>query len=155
MLRQFCNTNGRATYVTKRRSYITVHSFTICCIYANHQVVIPKIAIEKSYIGYGKRRAHAMNALLLINCDNRFHLASLLCCPVGVAYWVYPTWDSMAVYSVYVVSRGGSLIYDKDYNVPKTDVEKTFSFPLDITLKVFDEKLAVDFGARDGIKGGL
>ncbi|XP_067928391.1 trafficking protein particle complex subunit 4-like [Watersipora subatra] len=60
----------------------------------------------------------------------------------------------MAVYSVYVVSRGGSLIYDKDYNVPKTDVEKTFSFPLDITLKVFDEKLAVDFGARDGIKVG-
>lgn len=58
----------------------------------------------------------------------------------------------MAVYSVFVVSRGGSLIYDLDYNVPKTDIEKTFSYPLDIVLKVFDEKLAVDFGARDGIK---
>ena len=59
----------------------------------------------------------------------------------------------MSVYSVFVVSRGGSLIYDLDYNIPKTDVEKTFGYPLDITLKVFDEKLIVDFGARDGIKG--
>lgn len=59
----------------------------------------------------------------------------------------------MSVYSVFVVSRGGSLIYDLDYLVPKADVEKTFGFPLDITLKVFDEKLTVDFGARDGIKG--
>ena len=59
----------------------------------------------------------------------------------------------MVVYSVYIVSRGGSLIYDLDYFVPKTDVEKTFSYPLEIVLKVFDEKLTVDFGARDGIKG--
>ena len=57
----------------------------------------------------------------------------------------------MVVYSVYIVSRGGSLIYDLDYFVPKTDVEKTFSYPLEIVLKVFDEKLTVDFGARDGI----
>jgi len=61
----------------------------------------------------------------------------------------------MAVYSVFVVSRGGSLIYDIDYNVPKTDVEKTFGYPLDIVLKVFDEKLTVDFGARDGIKSRI
>jgi len=46
------------------------------------------------------------------------------------------------------------LIYDLDYLVPKTDVEKTFSYPLEIVLKVFDEKLTVDFGARDGIKVG-
>ena len=59
----------------------------------------------------------------------------------------------MVVYSVYIVSRGGSLIYDLDYFVPKTDVEKTFSYPLETVLKVFDEKLTVDFGARDGIKG--
>lgn len=57
------------------------------------------------------------------------------------------------VYSIFIVSRGGSLIYDLDYNIPKTDVEQTFSYPLDIVLKVFDEKLIVDFGARDGIKG--
>lgn len=45
------------------------------------------------------------------------------------------------------------MIYDLDHFVPKTDVEQTFSYPLDIVLKVFDEKLTVDFGARDGIKG--
>ena len=53
---------------------------------------------------------------------------------------------------MFVVNRAGSLIYVKDHLTPRTDVEQTFSYPLDIVLKVFDDKLVVDFGARDNIK---
>ena len=60
----------------------------------------------------------------------------------------------MTIYSVYIINKAGGLIYQHDHNVPRLEIEKTFSFPLEITLKVFDEKIVVAFGERDGIKGG-
>ena len=62
--------------------------------------------------------------------------------------------DKMTIFSVYVLNRAGGLIYHYDHYTPKGEVEKTFSYPLDIVLKE-DEKLVVAFGERDGIKGEL
>ena len=59
----------------------------------------------------------------------------------------------MAIYSVYIINRAGGLIYQLDHQNPKVEVEKTFGFPLELTLKVYDEKITVAFGQRDGIKG--
>lgn len=59
----------------------------------------------------------------------------------------------MAIFGVYVINRAGSLIYQYDHNMPKVEVEKTFSFPLDLTLKIYDGKVVVAFGQRDGVKG--
>lgn len=61
----------------------------------------------------------------------------------------------MAIFSVYVVNKAGGLIYQYDNHVPRTEVEKTFSFPLDLVLKIHDEKVVVSFGQRDGIRGGF
>lgn len=63
-------------------------------------------------------------------------------------------WEKMAIFSVYVVNKAGGLIYQYDNHVPRTEVEKTFSFPLDLVLKIHDEKVVVSFGQRDGIRGG-
>ncbi|XP_022097663.1 trafficking protein particle complex subunit 4-like [Acanthaster planci] len=60
----------------------------------------------------------------------------------------------MPIYSVYVINRAGGLIYQMDHTQPKTEVEKTFSFPLELTLKIYDERVVVSFGQRDGIKVG-
>lgn len=60
----------------------------------------------------------------------------------------------MTIYSVYIINRAGGLIYQFDHNPPRVEAEKTFSFPLEIVLKVFDEKVVVAFGQRDGIKVG-
>lgn len=58
----------------------------------------------------------------------------------------------MAIFSVYILNRAGGLIYHYDHFTPKSEIEKTFSYPLDITLRE-DDKLVVIFGERDGIKG--
>uniref|UniRef100_UPI00358E255D trafficking protein particle complex subunit 4 n=1 Tax=Myxine glutinosa TaxID=7769 RepID=UPI00358E255D len=60
----------------------------------------------------------------------------------------------MTIFSVYVVNKAGGLIYQHDNVTPKAEVEKTLSYPLDITLKIHDERLLVVFGQRDGIKVG-
>jgi len=59
----------------------------------------------------------------------------------------------MTIFSVYIINKAGGLIYQHEHTVSRPEVEKTFSFPLEITLKVFDEKIVVAFGERDGIKG--
>ena len=59
----------------------------------------------------------------------------------------------MAIFGVYIINRAGGLIYQYDHNLPKIEVEKTFSYPLELTLKIYDEKVVVAFGQRDGIKG--
>lgn len=59
----------------------------------------------------------------------------------------------MGIYSVYIVSKSGGLIFNYDHNVPKIESEKTFSFPLDIKLKYENKKIVVEFGQRDGIHG--
>ncbi|XP_054760987.2 trafficking protein particle complex subunit 4-like [Lytechinus pictus] len=60
----------------------------------------------------------------------------------------------MTVYSVYIINRAGGLIYQLDHANPKTEVEKTFSYPLELTLKIMDERVVVAFGQRDGIHVG-
>lgn len=58
----------------------------------------------------------------------------------------------MAIFSVYVLNRAGGLIYHYDHHTPKTELEQTYTYPLDIVLRE-DDKLVVIFGERDGIKG--
>lgn len=61
----------------------------------------------------------------------------------------------MTIFSIYIINKAGSLIYHYDCpNVSRPAVEKTFSYPLELVLKVFDEKVVVAFGERDGIKVG-
>lgn len=61
----------------------------------------------------------------------------------------------VGVYSVYIISKSGGLIYNYDVesNFPVTEVEKTFSFPLDVKLEYFNQRITVSFGQRDNIKG--
>ena len=59
----------------------------------------------------------------------------------------------MAIFSVFIVNRAGGLIYDYDHFSPKTEIEYTFSYPLEPVLKIFDERIVVAFGQRDGVKG--
>ena len=61
----------------------------------------------------------------------------------------------MAIFSVYIINRAGGLIYQYDHNMPKVEVEKTFSYPLELVLKIYDEKVVVAFGQRDGVRGLL
>lgn len=61
----------------------------------------------------------------------------------------------MAIFSVYVVNKAGGLIYQWDSYSPRAEAEKTFSYPLDLLLKLHDERVLVAFGQRDGIRGGL
>lgn len=60
----------------------------------------------------------------------------------------------MAIFSVYVVNKAGGLIYQWDSYSPRAEAEKTFSYPLDLLLKLHDERVLVAFGQRDGIRGG-
>ncbi|CAI9584314.1 unnamed protein product [Staurois parvus] len=60
----------------------------------------------------------------------------------------------MAIFSVYVVNKAGGLIYQLDNQNPRSETEKTFSFPLDFVLKVHDERVLVSFGQRDNIRVG-
>jgi hypothetical protein len=59
----------------------------------------------------------------------------------------------MVIYGVYIVSKSGGLIFNHDNNIPKIETEKTFSFPLDVTLQNENKKVVVAFGQRDGIMG--
>jgi len=61
----------------------------------------------------------------------------------------------MVIYSVYTISKAGGLIYQYDHNVPKLETEKTFSFPMDITLQQQNKRIVVAFGHRDGIRVGM
>ncbi|XP_053546028.1 trafficking protein particle complex subunit 4 [Bombina bombina] len=60
----------------------------------------------------------------------------------------------MAIFSVYIVNKAGGLIYQLDTQSQRPDTEKTFSYPLDLVLKVHDDRVLVAFGQRDGIKVG-
>lgn len=61
---------------------------------------------------------------------------------------------AMAIFSVYVVNKAGGLIYQLDSYAPRAEAEKTFSYPLDLLLKLHDERVLVAFGQRDGIRVG-
>jgi len=60
----------------------------------------------------------------------------------------------MVVYSFYVVNRSGGLIFSYEHAIPKIELEKTFSYPLDFVLKHGQKGVVVEFGQRDGIKVG-
>lgn len=59
----------------------------------------------------------------------------------------------MVIYSVYIVSKSGGLIFNHDHNLPKIENEKKFNYPLDLKLKYENKKVVVVFGQRDGIMG--
>ena len=58
----------------------------------------------------------------------------------------------MTIFSAYIINKAGGLIYQYDHNVSRPEIEKTFSYPLELTLKIFDDRIVVAFGERDGIK---
>lgn len=60
----------------------------------------------------------------------------------------------MVVYSFYVINRSGGLIFSYEHSIPKVELEKTFSYPLEFVLKPGQKGVVVDFGQRDGIKVG-
>lgn len=60
----------------------------------------------------------------------------------------------MVVYSIYVISKSGGLIYSYDNQVNSPEVEKTFSYPLDLKLAYINNRIVVTFGQRDGIRVG-
>jgi len=60
----------------------------------------------------------------------------------------------MVVHSFYVINRSGGLIFSYEHSIPKVELEKTFSYPLDFILKQSDKGVLVHFGQHDGIKVG-
>lgn len=60
----------------------------------------------------------------------------------------------MTIFSAYIINKAGGLIYQSDYANQRCELEKTFGFPLPLALKTADERLAVSFGQRDGIRVG-
>lgn len=63
--------------------------------------------------------------------------------------------NAMGIFSVFIINKAGGLIFQYDHYSQRPEVEKTFSFPIELVLKQQDEKLVVAFGERDGIKGVL
>jgi len=57
----------------------------------------------------------------------------------------------MVIYGIYIVSKSGGLIFNLDHNLPKIEIEKTFSYPLDFVLDFDPKKVSVAFGQHDGI----
>jgi len=60
----------------------------------------------------------------------------------------------MTIYSVYILSKAGGLIYQLDHTVPAVENEKTFSYPLELRLEVRQGAVQVLFGQTDGIRVG-
>ncbi|CAF3514135.1 unnamed protein product [Rotaria sp. Silwood1] len=60
----------------------------------------------------------------------------------------------MVVHSFYVINRSGGLIFSYEHSIPKIELEKTFSYPLDFVFKRTQKGAVVEFGQRDGIKVG-
>jgi len=60
----------------------------------------------------------------------------------------------MTIYSVYVINKAGGLIYQYDHHKPLYENEKTFSFPLEISLEKRNDQIEVVFGQQDGVQVG-
>lgn len=60
----------------------------------------------------------------------------------------------MAIYSIFILSKSGGLIYQYDHTSIKIEVEKTFTYPLDIQLVEQNKRIVVAFGQKDGINVG-
>lgn len=59
----------------------------------------------------------------------------------------------MIIYSVYIVSKSGGLIFNHDQTTQKVEIEQTFSYPLDFKLASENKRVVVSYGQRDGIMG--
>jgi len=59
----------------------------------------------------------------------------------------------MVVYSAFIISKSGGLIYSHDHTPSSMEIEKTFSYPLDLKLEYINQRIVVTFGQRDGIRG--
>ena len=57
----------------------------------------------------------------------------------------------MGIYHIFIVSKSGGLIFNYDHNIPATEHEKTYSYPLEIQLKFENKRVVVAFGERDGV----
>lgn len=60
----------------------------------------------------------------------------------------------MGVISIYVLSKSGGLIYHYDHLNVKSEIEKTFIYPLELKLAELNRKLTVAFGQKDGVSVG-
>lgn len=60
----------------------------------------------------------------------------------------------MVIYSIYIVSQSGGLIFNHDHNSPKNEIERQFNYPLDIKLQQENKRIVIGFGQKDGIKPG-
>lgn len=60
----------------------------------------------------------------------------------------------MAIYSIYILSKSGGLIYQHDHTSIKVEIEKTWNYPLDIQLFEQNKRIVVAFGQKDGINVG-
>lgn len=60
----------------------------------------------------------------------------------------------MVVYSVYIVSKSGGLIFNHDHSIPKIETEKTYSFPLEYKLTYQNKQVVVTYGQRNGVMVG-
>lgn len=60
----------------------------------------------------------------------------------------------MAIYSIYILSKSGGLIFQYDHTSTKVEVEKTFTYPLDIQLAEQNKRIVVVYGQKDGINVG-
>lgn len=58
---------------------------------------------------------------------------------------------AVAIFSVYVVNKAGGLIHRLDSYAPRAEAEKTSSHPLDLLLKLHDERVLAAFGQHDTI----
>ena len=61
--------------------------------------------------------------------------------------------EEMVVYSAFIISKSGGLIYSHDHTPSSMEIEKTFSYPLDLKLEYINQRVVVTFGQRDGIRG--
>jgi hypothetical protein len=59
----------------------------------------------------------------------------------------------MVVYSVFIVSKSGGLIFSHEHNSPKVESERLFTYPLPFVLEERNKRVYVAFGEQDDVKG--
>ena len=57
----------------------------------------------------------------------------------------------MPLYSYFILNKNAGMVYAKEYSTIRNEVEKAFTYPLEIKL---DKVGCVSFGARDPVKIG-
>lgn len=57
----------------------------------------------------------------------------------------------MPIYAFFIMNKNAGMVYAKDFSSAKSDVEKTFNYPLELKL---DKSGCIKFGAKDQIRNG-